>query len=232
MKYIALICARGGSKGVPNKNIRELAGRPLIGWSIHVAKQVQRISDIIVSTDSEKIAELAKAHGATVPFLRPEFLARDDSPEWMVWRHTIDFLQASGIRMDGLVVIPPTSPLRIPRDIDNCLDVFERGGVDVVITVSESKRSPYFNMVRHDEKGNAVLVIPPEKHIFRRQDVPQVFDITTVAYVVRPDFVKQYNSMFDGCVRTVEVPPERAIDIDTVLDLEVAECLMEMQGKI
>ncbi len=227
MKYIALICARGGSKGIPDKNIRKLAGRPLIGWSIETAKAVPRISRIIVSTDSEKIARTAKEQGAEVPYIRPKRLAQDDSPEWLVWRHALDYLLELEPQLSGLVVIPPTAPLRSPEDIENCLDSFEKEDADVIITVSESCRSPYFNMIRHDEQGNAVLLIPTvDKLVFRRQDAPPSFDITTVAYVVKPRFVQQHNGIFEGKVKSVQVPRERAIDIDTLLDFQIAECLI------
>ena len=136
MKYLALICARSGSKGVPGKNIRSFAGRPLIGWAIQVAKEVKQISRIIVSTDSEEIAGIAKEQGAEVPFLRPTALAEDNSPEWLVWRHALEYITESEDEdIDGLVVVPPTSPLRRSSDIENCINEYEKGGVDVVITV-------------------------------------------------------------------------------------------------
>ena len=143
MKYVALICARGGSKGVPGKNIRMLAGKPLIGWAIQVAKQVNQISRVIVSTDSEEIARIAKEQGAEVPFIRPSVLAEDNSPEWLVWRHALDYLADDGREdLGGLVVIPPTSPLRSSQDIEKCINEYEGKEVDVVITVSEAHRNP------------------------------------------------------------------------------------------
>lgn len=227
MEYTALICARGGSKGLPGKNIRMLAGRPLIGWAIHVAQQVEKISRIIVSTDSEEIAQIAEEQGATVPFIRPSYLAEDDSPEWLVWRHALQYLlENKKAKIDGLVSVPATAPLRSPGDIEKCITEFEKGDSDCVITVSDAHRSPYFNMIKHDEEEYAHLVLSPEKKITRRQDVPVVYDMTTVAYVVRPEFVLHKDSLFDGRVRSVIVPPERAIDIDTILDFQIAECLL------
>ncbi len=223
MKYIALICARGGSKGVPGKNIRKLAGRPLISWSIQVARQVKRISRVIVSTDSKEIAKVAEASGAEVPFLRPAKLAQDDSAEWLVWRHALDYLDKQNEQFDGLVSLPPTAPLRNLEDVDNCIDEFEKGGADSIITVSTSYRSPYFNMIKIDEDGFSSLVIPPEKTIIRRQDTPLTYDMTTVAYVSNPKFVRKHNGIFEGKIRSVLVPPERALDIDTLLDFKMAE---------
>jgi len=225
LRYIALICARGGSKGLPGKNIRPLGGVPLIGWSIKRAKQVNKISRVIVSTDSEEIAQIARDHGAEVPFIRPKELAKDDSPEWLVWRHALDYLKDKKNEIDGLVVIPTTAPLRTDQDINNCIDDFEKGGVDIVVTVSDAHRSPYFNMITVDGSGYSSLVIPQQEKAFRRQDVPNVFDMTTVAYVVKPQFVYEYDSLFDGRVRSVYVPPERALDIDTPLDFDIAEYL-------
>ncbi len=227
MNYVALICARGGSKGVPGKNTRLLAGRPLVGWAIQVAKQVNQISRIIVSTDSEEIARIAKEQGAEVPFLRPSALAEDTSPEWLVWRHALDYLANSEqTEIDGLVVVPPTSPLRSSQDIENCINEYQKGAVDVVITVSEASRNPYFNMVTVDDQGSAALVISPKTKFFRRQDAPSIFDVTTVCYVARPQFVQQYGGVFEGKVRSVFIPPERALDIDTELDFKFAEYLV------
>jgi len=227
MKYIALICARGGSKGLPGKNIKQLNGIPLIGWSIKIAKQIDRISRVIVSTDSEEIAKIALEYGAEVPFMRPENLALDNSPEWPVWRHSINYLEnQQSEKIDALVVLPVTAPLRTIRDVNKCIDLFEKGGIDSVITVSKSNRNPYFNMISNDSKGYSSLVIQSDKGIVRRQEAPQVFDMTTVAYVVDVNFVKEFNGIFEGKVKSVTIPVERAIDIDTMLDFKVAECLL------
>lgn len=232
MKATAFIFARGGSKGLPGKNIRPLAGKPLIAWSIEHALAVKRIDRVIVSTDSEEIAAVARKYGAEVPFIRPAELARDDSPEWLAWRHALNYLQEKdGVLPTAMVSLPATAPLRSPQDIENCLDEFEKGNADIVITVSEAHRSPYFNMVKTNEDGTVGLVIPPQSAIARRQDAPVVFDMATVAYVVRPEFVMTHNSTFEGRVRAVNVPTERAIDIDTLLDFQIAECLLYIRGK-
>ena len=227
MKYIILICARGGSKGLPGKNIKQLNGIPLIGWSIKIAKQIDRVSRVIVSTDSEEIAKVALKYGAEVPFMRPKDLAQDDSPEWLVWRHAIKYVEShEGEDIDAIVVLPVTAPLRSVKDVDTCIDLFEEGGVDSVITVSEANRSPYFNMTVNDDSGYASLVISPENQIIRRQDAPEVFDMTTVAYVVNTNAVKLSNGVFKGKVKSIVIPQERSIDIDTLLDFKIAECLI------
>lgn len=228
MKAVAFIFARGGSKGLPGKNIRLLCGKPMIAWAIEHAKAVKRISRVIVSTDSEEIAAVARQYGAETPFKRPSELARDDSPEWLAWQHALGhLLQSDGVLPDAMVSVPVTAPLRATDDIERCLDEFAQGGADIVVTVSAAQRSPYFNMVKRNEDGTVGLVIPPAGNVSRRQDAPLVFDMATVAYVANPQFVLAKNALFEGRVRAVEVPPERAIDIDTLLDFRIAECLMK-----
>ena len=227
MNAVAFIFARGGSKGLPGKNIRPLAGKPLIAWSIEHALAVKRIKRVIVSTDSQEIADVARAHGAEVPFMRPPELARDDSPEWLAWRHALNFVSESGGAMPEVMVsVPVTAPLRHTIDIENCLDNFAQGGADMVITVTDAHRSPYFNMVKTNPDGTVGLVIPPACAIAGRQDAPVVYDMATVAYVINPEFVMKHQATFEGRVRAVYVPPERAIDIDTLLDFRIAECLL------
>tara|TARA_B110001450_G_scaffold256772_2_gene288628 strand:+ start:4233 stop:4931 length:699 start_codon:yes stop_codon:yes gene_type:complete len=226
MKAVAFIFARGGSKGLPGKNIRPLAGKPLIAWSIKHAKTVKRIERVIVSTDSQEIADVALQYGAEVPFMRPEELSSDASPEWLAWRHALNYLlEKEGAFPDVMVSIPCTAPLRLPLDIENCLDEYEKSEADVVITVTDAHRSPYFNMVKENKDGTVCLVIPAPTAVTRRQDSPPVYDMATVAYVIRPAFVMTHESTFEGRVRAVHVPLERAIDIDTLMDFKIAECL-------
>jgi len=230
MKAMAFIFARGGSKGLPGKNIRILGGKPLIAWSIEQAISVGRIDRVVVSTDSEEIASVARAYGAEVPFIRPAELARDESPEWLAWRHALNYLkETEGVLPDVMVSVPATAPLRLFVDLDNCLDEYEKGQADMVITVSDAHRSPYFNMVTCNNEGMVSLVIPPSSAVLRRQDAPVVYDMATVAYVVKSEFVMTHNSMFEGRVRAVYVPSERAIDIDTLLDFQIAEFLLTIR---
>lgn len=224
MTIVAFIFARGGSKGLPGKNIRLLGGKPLIAWSIEQALSVSRISKVVVSTDSEEIANIALAYGAEVPFLRPAELASDTSPEWESWRHALSFIkERDGTLPKIMVSLPATAPLRAISDIDQCIDKYLSSEVDAVITVTEAHRSPYFNMVKKNANGTVDLVIASEKVISRRQDVPEVFDIATVAYVLNPIFVMTQKSLFEGAIKAVQVPIERAIDIDTLNDFELAE---------
>ena len=141
MKAVAFIFARGGSKGLPGKNIRPLGGKPLIAWAIEQALSVKRIGRVIVSTDSEEIAAVARDFGAEVPFIRPTELARDDSPEWLAWRHALNYLrETTGVLPEVMVSVPTTAPLRLAVDIENCLDEYEKGDADIVITVTDAHR--------------------------------------------------------------------------------------------
>jgi len=232
MTIIAFIFARGGSKGLHGKNIRPLGGKPLIAWSIEQALSVNRISKVVVSTDSAEIANIALAYGAEVPFLRPDSLSRDDSPEWLAWRHALNYLITStGGLPEVMVSIPTTAPLRLSSDIENCLDLYHGGGVDVVITVTEAYRSPFFNMVTLNLNGFANLVNPPIEVITRRQDAPPVYDMATVCYVINPKFVMSHQNIFDGRVKAVHVDRENAIDIDTLLDFQIAESIFNIRNK-
>jgi len=223
---VAFIFARGGSKGLPGKNIRMFAGKPLIAWAIEHARKAQGIRRVIVSTDSEEIATVATHYGAEVPFMRPSHLAKDDSPEWLSWRHALEFIRGDeGSLPDAMVSVPVTAPLRLPVDIERCLELFSKGDSDVVITVTDAHRNPYFNMVTMQSNGTVGLVIPPTSVVRHRQDAPEVLDMTTVAYIAKPEFVIAHESVFAGRVKAVHVPIERSIDIDSLLDFEMAEFL-------
>jgi|TARA_B110000483_G_C18130709_1_gene517483 CMP-N-acetylneuraminic acid synthetase len=225
MKYISIICVRGGSKGFPKKNIHKLNGKSLLARAIEIAKDNKKISRVIVSTDSQEFASIALENGAEVPFMRPSELAEDGSPEWLVWRHAIEYLENDGETNFSLVVLPVTAPLRNTSDVDRCIEEFESSEADSVITVTEANRSPYFNMVNLDNNGYSSLVIKPRDIVTRRQDAPEVFDMTTIAFIVSASFVKLNNNLFEGKVRSVMIPKERSIDIDTPYDMEIAEFL-------
>ena len=230
---VGFIFARGGSQGVPGKNIRLLAGKPLIAYAIETALQSEFIDRVVVSTDDEKIARVAQDFGAEVPFIRPKELAQNNSPEWLAWQHAIQTLeeQDNGRELDVFVSMPPTAPLRIPEDTDNAIQTFLESDADIVITAKKAGRHPSFNMVTLDEQNSAKLVLPLDKQIIRRQDAPPVYDMTTVAYVASPKFIMKSKGIFDGKVEAVIIPEERALDIDTFLDFEFAEFLMTSRMK-
>ena len=233
MTMVALIFARGGSKGLPGKNIRPLGGKPLIAWSIEHALAVERIDRVIVSTDSDEIASISKHYGAEVPFIRPANLATDESAEWLAWRQGLEYLkEEKGAMPEVMVSLPATAPLRLTVDINNCIDEYKKGSTDVVITMTDAHRSPYFNMVKENQDGTYGLVNAPQFTIGRRQDAPMVYDMATVCYVANTEFVMSRDSIFEGRVRAVHVPVERAIDIDTLLDFQIAEFLLSNRGEI
>lgn len=231
MTTAAFIFARGGSKGLPGKNIRPLGGKPLIAWSIEHALAVKRIDRVIVSTDSYEIAAISKQYGAEVPFIRPANLAMDESPEFLSWRHGLEYLKDNmGTMPEIMVSVPATAPMRLAIDIENCIDEYEKGSTDVVITVTEAHRNPYFNMVKESPDGTYGLVATPLLTVGRRQDAPMVYDMATVCYVFNSEFIMSHDSIFEGRVRAVHVPIERAIDIDNLLDFQVAEALLSNRG--
>jgi len=230
MKTFAFIFARGGSKGVPGKNIRSLGGKSLLVHSIEIAQNIDEISRIFVSTDDQDIADVGIKYGAEV-INRPTEFAQDDSPEWLAWLHAVEWLESKGELFDRFVSLPTTSPLRNKGDVIKCLNLLDKQ-TDIVVTMTDTSRSPYFNMVSKED-GYIKLLMESKEGYSRRQDVPKVYDMTTVAYVTRPNFIKSNEKLFDGRVKAVLVPKERAIDIDDEVDFKMAEMLIkEKQGKV
>jgi CMP-N-acetylneuraminic acid synthetase len=223
----AFVFARGGSKGLPNKNIRKLRSKPLVVWSIELAQSLPDVSRVYVSTDSSAIASIGSAYGVEV-INRPSHLASDDVPEWMAWQHAIEWVQNRGDSFDVFLTLPPTAPLRNADDVTRCLAALTEE-FDVVVTMTESHRSPWYNMVVKNADGSLDRMIRNSRLIFRRQDAPVTYDLTTVAYVTRPSFVLNARSYWEGRVTGVLIPRLRAIDIDTEEDLFIAEALLSRQ---
>ncbi|KFC69468.1 cytidylyltransferase domain-containing protein [Massilia sp. LC238] len=224
MSVFAFTFARGGSKGLPGKNIKELGGIPLIAHSLLLARRMPGIDGVFVSTDCDEIARVAREQGAEV-IMRPAELATDNAPEWLAWQHAIRHVQDSGRSFDVFLSLPSTSPLRSEVDVDACIGSLD-ADTDVVITVTPASRNPYFNMVVRDAEGGSRIVLG-EGNTARRQEAPEVFDITTVAYVARPWFILNHKKLFDGRVKSVVVPKERAVDIDDAVDFQLAEILYQ-----
>lgn len=232
MKTYGFIFARGGSKGVPHKNIRDFCGKPLIAYAIEAGLQCGCVDRLFVSTDSEKIAEIAVRYGAEVPFLRPEELASDHAPERLAWQHAIRFLQERGDNFHTFLSLPATTPLRTPTDIVQCIEAFRQGDCDTVITCTEAPCSPYFNMVTRDEQGYAKLVNTMGKATpYRRQDAPAVYEVTAVAYVSSPAHILATTSLWEGRVKAVQIDRINAIDIDDTMDWEIAQLFMSQRMK-
>ena len=223
-KTFCFIFARGGSKGIPKKNILPIGGLPLLVHSINLAKSLKVVDRIFVSTDCKEISEIALEHNVEV-IKRPQYLAQDDSSEWLAWQHAIKYVESNEEKFDRFLSLPTTSPLRIKEDIEKCFEALKKD-VDLVLTMSKSNRSPWFNMVTRDKSSKLNLIFRKQR-INRRQDTPQCFDITTIAYVSRPHYIITSSSMWDGIVHGVEIPSERCIDIDNSHDYSLARLLME-----
>lgn len=227
-RTFAFIFARGGSKGLPRKNILPIGGMPMLAHSIQIAKNLREVERIFVSTDCDEISSVALEYGADV-IPRPSELASDTAPEWLAWQHAIQFVEHNFASFDCFLSLPATSPMKNSQDVQRCLDAF-RPDVDMVITMSTAHRSPWFNMVTVDLNSKLKLVLG-DGGITRRQDARKCFDVTTVAYVSRPEFILNSTSMWDGTVVGVEIPRHRSIDVDDKLDYEIARFLMEEYGK-
>ena len=223
-KTHAFVFARGGSKGLPRKNLLTIAGLPLIAHGIQLAHKLKDVEHVFISTDSSDIAEIGVAYGAEL-IERPAELASDSAPEWLAWQHSIRTVQERYGSFERFLSLPATAPLRILEDVERCLDAL-RPDIDLVITMAAAHRSPWFNMVTVGSEGNVKLVAI-DGDVQRRQDAPVCFDVTTVAYVARTQFILQASNMWQGSVAGVEIPVQRSIDIDTQLDFDIARFLME-----
>ncbi|MEZ6063120.1 MAG: acylneuraminate cytidylyltransferase family protein [Planctomycetaceae bacterium] len=230
---LGFVFARGGSKGVPGKNLRLLGGKPLIGHAIDAALASASLQRVVVSTDCPKIAAAARSFGAEVPFLRPAELADDQAPERLAWRHAIEEIERlDGRRIDVFVSIPATCPLRLPDDIDRCVNELLTTDADIVLTATESGSNPFFNMITIADDGAANLAMRPAGTVTRRQDAPTMYDLTAVCYAARRDSIFQHDSIFDSRARAILVPGSRAVDIDTEFDLELAEFLLNRRRSL
>lgn len=225
---LATICCRGGSKGVPSKNIRLLNGVPLIGHTINQAIKSERIDDLIISTDSPEIAETAKKFGAKVPFLRPDDLATDTASKWPVFIHALEFYEKEfGQEVEYLVDLDVTVPLKESFDIDAAIALaLSRKDVDVVITGYEPERNPYFNMMEISDEGYAEIVKKSQKPIVRRQDAPVVYSLSPAAYVVKKSALYNFEHWSKAKCLISPMPRDRAIDIDTEFDFSLVEFIL------
>jgi CMP-N-acetylneuraminic acid synthetase len=226
---IAFVFARGGSKGLPRKNLKPLAGVSLLARAIRCAQAVPGITRVVVSTDDAEIAEAGRAEGADVPFVRPPELASDSAREWQAWRHAIDFVenQPNARKIDIFVSVPTVCPLRTPEDVARAIALYRKGNTDIVFSVTPSSANPYFNMVELDPSGTASLSKTPEEIAHGRQKAPTVYDIVAGVYVTSPTYIRQAESIWGGRNATIEIPRERAVDIDTEMDFRLAEFLLQ-----
>ncbi len=229
MNIVATICARGGSKGVPRKNIRPLCGKPLIVHTIEIAQKCRLINRIIVSTDDREIAETARKAGAEVPFMRPKELAQDDTAKLPVIKHAIQFLESQGYSPDIVVDLDPTSPLRTEKDIEACIRMVMAGEADNVFSVTRASKSPYFNMVEIID-GKVRLVKQLDRPAKRRQDAPEVYDMNASIYVWKRDALMNNETIYLENTR-IYLMPKWAIDIDDETDFEFVEYILSRRIK-
>ena len=230
MKTVAYIFARGGSKGVPRKNLRTLQGESLLSRAISTARASKFINKVVVSTDDWEIAEHAKNCGAIVPFIRPDYLASDEAKEWTAWQHAAKYMigEKQANENTVFVSVPTTTPFKTYHHINQCIETFYDSDFDIVLTGYESNHHPSFNMVKHRRDGAVELISPPENAVAGRQAVPyRAYNLTTICYVTSHRYVLEENRIFDKRVGLVEVDQWSALDIDTEYDLKLSEALMK-----
>lgn len=224
---LGVVPARGGSKGVPAKNLRPVEGRPLVARAVDCALRCALIDRLIVSTDSPEIAAVARDAGALVPFMRPPELAQDSTPMLPVLQHAVQQSESAfGQTVRCVVLVDPTAPLRTPGDIEKAFELFADSGCDAVVSGHEAHRNPYFNMVA--PKGDYVaLASETSQAIGRRQDAPVVYDLNTVVWIYSRKALMEEKARIPRKTKLYLVPRERAVDLDTESDFQLLEFLLE-----
>lgn len=225
------IGARKGSKGVPGKNFRPICGKPLIDWSLDQLFANSRVGAVVVSTDDEAIHDHAVRRGALNIGLRPAELATDSAPKWGVWQHALAASEALIGPVTAFLDLDCTSPLRLPQDIEGALDRFEAEAPDMVMSVCEARKNPYFNMVEPDATGALQVSKPLPGGVWARQNAPVVYEHVGVVYVVDPAYLRRAATLYEGRVIPFVLPAERCHDIDTPYDMKLVEFLLTEQLK-
>ncbi|OWR27593.1 flagellar modification protein B [Saccharibacillus sp. O23] len=221
---LAIIPARGGSKGLPGKNIRPLDGKPLIVYSIEAALLSGCVDEVMVTTDSPAIADIARSAGARIPFMRPDHLASDQSKSIDVLRHAISFYEENLHRtFSSVLLLQPTSPLRDQADIRKAFKQFEDSGAESLQSVCPAATHPY--LLRTFEGGRLSPYWIEQPHL-RRQDLQEVYALNGAIYIMKRDLVMERNSIVGDHNTGYVMPKERSIDIDDLLDFQIAEILI------
>lgn len=221
--FTAFIFARGGSKGIKNKNFIDLNGLPLIAHTIESIKNSQYVDKIVVSTDCDKIADISKSYGAEI-LIRPKELASDDSPEIYSWKHAVrsEYFDAE----KGLFIsLPATSPLRNIKNLDKAIEKFDSNKFDIMVSVCRSKSNPYLNQFVVS-KENKLQPVIDSHDFYRRQDIPLVYDIAGNFYICSMKHVLKSEKVLDGKIGFYEITQREAVDIDEISDLKYAEFLL------
>lgn len=223
---LAVVPARGGSKGLPGKNIRPLGTTPLVGLAVQVAQRIPEIAETICSTDSPEIAAIAESHGATIPFLRPSELAQDDTPMWPVLQHALAQCDPTGSRFDALLLLDPSCPGRSPDDLANAIaQLGARPDADGLVAASEYEYNPIWYAVVERE-GFMEDLMTEARSFARRQDVPPAYRINGALYLWRTRFVRTAEDWRTGRNLLFPMPTERCVAIDTEADFRRAEDLL------
>ena len=224
MKALYLIPARGGSKGIPGKNIKPFLGRPLICHAIDQAREAgAKDEDICVSTDSKEIRKVVESHGLKVPFMRPAELATDTAGTYEVILHALDHYESKGIHYDTVVLLQTTSPLRQPEDITNAIALWQPG-TDMVVSVCEAATNPYYNAFETDAEGN-LHISKGDGHYTRRQDAPKVWEYNGAVYVMSVQSLRKMHYSKFPVRRPYVMLADRSVDLDTPADWHRAERL-------
>jgi len=226
---VLTICARGGSKGVPGKNINPLLGKPIIGYTIEQAKALDWIDRIVVSTNDEKIKKVAEDFGLEVPFLRPAELAADTAGKLPAIIHAVEAAQKYWSENYDIVLdLDPTNLLRNLEDIEEVVKILtEESGVKSVFSVCEAYKNPYFNMVEEDKNGYIQLSKKPPVPILRRQDAPKVYEMNASIYAIWKKDLLAEKTFFTNRTKVHVMPRERSIDIDSQVDFDFIQFLMK-----
>lgn len=229
MRVLGLIPARGGSKGIPGKNVRLLGGKPLLAWTAEAALASRRLSRVVLSTDDEEIAETGRRYGLETPFLRPAELARDDTPTLPVVRHALEVLERAepaGHRFDAVCLLQPTSPFRRAADVDGCIALLEERGLDAVVSVLPVPPEHNPHWVYFEDGGLLRLATGEEQPIPRRQELPPAFHRDGSIYVTRRDILMA-GSLYGRRLGGYGMPDAgRSVNLDTPADWERAERLL------
>ncbi len=224
MRALGIIPARGGSKGLPGKNLAPLAGKPLIAFTLEASRRAQRLSKVIVSTDDPAIAAVAQELGGDVPFLRPPELARDDTPTLPVLQHAVHWLRAAGEEFEIVVTLQPTSPLRLPRHIDAAIEKLVASGADSVVSVCAAEHNPFW--YQRLEGDRLAPLFGESMGQSRRQDLPQVYRLNGAVYASRTRVIMDEDRSWGADTRALVMEPEFSVDIDSKLDLFTAEVIL------
>lgn len=224
MKILALIPARGGSKGVPQKNSKLLAGKPLIQYTIDVAKNTNLIDTVVVSSDDDKIINISKQLGAEVPFKRPENLALDSSPTLPVLIHALQYYESLGKKFEAVCLLQPTSPFRTKVFLEKAIKQFIKTETDSLVSVQEvpHEYNPHWTFVT-DEKNQLQIATNDKKIITRRQDLPKAFHRDGAIYITKTKVIKEQKSLYGNSIAYIQSPKENYVNIDTLEDWEKAE---------